>query len=68
MEATVTVTVTATPAASLVIYEVFVRNHGPNGTFADVEADLERIRALGVDIVWFMPIHPIGAIARKGSQ
>ncbi len=63
-----TVTVTATPAASLVIYEVFVRNHGPNGTFADVEADLERIRALGVDIVWFMPIHPIGAIARKGSQ
>ena len=63
-----TVTVTATPAASPVFYEVFVRNHGPNGTFADVEADLERIRALGVDIVWFMPIHPIGAIARKGSQ
>lgn len=55
-------------AANLVIYEVFVRNHGPNGTFADVEADLERIKALGIDIVWFMPIHPIGAVARKGSQ
>ena len=54
--------------ANLVIYEIFVRNHGPHGTFADVDADLERIRALGTDIVWFMPIHPIGAIARKGSQ
>ena len=54
--------------ANLVIYEVFVRNHGPNGTFADVDADLERIQALGTDIVWFMPIHPIGATARKGSQ
>ncbi len=58
-----------TPAAyrNLVIYEVYVRNHGPSGTFADVEADLPRIRDLGVDVVWFMPIHPIGVEARKGS-
>jgi glycosidase len=52
---------------NLVIYEVYVRNHGPHGTFADVEADLERIRSLGVDIVWFMPIHPIGQLNKKGS-
>ena len=52
---------------NLVIYEVYVRNHGPNGTFADVEADLPRIKALGVDVIWFMPIHPIGEVARKGS-
>jgi hypothetical protein len=52
---------------SLVIYEVFVRNHGPNGTFADVESDLHRIRQMGVDVIWFMPIHPIGAVARKGT-
>lgn len=52
---------------SLVIYEVFPRNHGPNGNFADVESDLERIRAMGVDVLWLMPIHPIGAVARKGS-
>lgn len=51
---------------NLVIYEIFVRNHGPQGTFADVEADLERIRSMGVDVVWFMPIHPIGLINRKG--
>jgi glycosidase len=52
---------------SLVLYEIYTRNHGPNGTFADVEADLERIRSMGVDIVWFMPIHPIGAVQRKGT-
>ena len=52
---------------NLVIYEIYVRNHGPNGTFADVEQDLERIKALGVDIIWFMPIHPIGKVNKKGS-
>jgi glycosidase len=52
---------------SLVIYEVYVRDHGPNGTFKDVEADLERIRDLGVDVVWFMPIHPIGKLNKKGE-
>jgi len=59
-----------TPASfeKLVIYEVFVRNHGPNGTFADVAADLPRIKALGVDVVWLMAIHPVGEINRKGSQ
>lgn len=57
----------AVPTDRLVLYEVFVRQHGPHGTFADVEADLPRIRDLGVDVVWLMPIHPIGAIARKGS-
>lgn len=59
-----------TPASwrNLVFYEVYVRNHGPHGTFADVEADLPRIRALGVDVVWFMPIHPIGRVKRKGTR
>ena len=52
---------------SLVIYEVYVRNHTPQGTFAGVEADLPRIAAMGVDVVWFMPIHPIGKLNRKGS-
>ncbi len=52
---------------NLVIYEIYVRNHGRNGTFAEVVADLPRIREMGVDVVWFMPIHPIGAVARKGT-
>jgi len=58
-----------TPLAyrNLVIYEIYVRNHGPNGTFAEVEADLPRIKRLGTDIIWFMPIHPIGQQNKKGG-
>jgi glycosidase len=52
---------------NLVLYEIYVRNHEPNGTFADVEADLERIRSMGVDVIWFMPIHPIGKLNKKGT-
>ena len=50
-----------------VIYELYVRSHTPEGTFRAVIADLDRIRALGTDIVWLMPIHPIGAENKKGS-
>ena len=50
-----------------VIYEVYVRSHTPEGTFRAIEPDLDRIAALGVDIVWFMPIHPIGEQNKKGS-
>ena len=49
------------------LYSVFVRDYGKNGTFKDVEQDLDRIRSLGTDIIWLMPIHPIGKIGRKGS-
>ena len=49
------------------LYSVFVRDYGKNGTFRDVEEDLDRIRSLGTDIIWFMPIHPIGEVGRKGS-
>jgi len=52
---------------SLVIYQIYVRNHGENGTFSDVTADLERICNMGVDVVYFMPIHPIGKVNKKGE-
>ncbi len=52
---------------NLVLYEIYVRNHGPNGNFADVTRDLPRIREMGVDVVWFMPIHPIGQLNKKGE-
>jgi glycosidase len=58
---------TAGATKKLVIYEVFVRNHSKLGTFAGVTADLPRLKELGVDIVWLMPIHPIGVTNRKGS-
>lgn len=52
---------------NLVIYSIYVRNHGPNGTFTDVTADLPRIQSMGVDAIWFLPIHPIGKLQRKGE-
>ena len=49
------------------IYSVYVRNHTKEGTFRALENDLPRIRALGTDILWLMPIHPIGVEGKKGS-
>ena len=50
-----------------VIYSVFVRNHTKEGTFRGLESDLDRLRGLGADIIWLMPIHPIGVEGRKGT-
>ncbi|MBE6052564.1 MAG: alpha-amylase [Clostridium sartagoforme] len=49
-----------------VIYSIYVRNYGENGNFKDVEKDLKRIEDIGVDIIWLMPIHPIGVKNKKG--
>jgi cyclomaltodextrinase / maltogenic alpha-amylase / neopullulanase len=51
---------------SAVIYEVNVRQYSTAGNFGAVTADLPRLRRLGVDVLWFMPIHPIGEHNRKG--
>ena len=50
-----------------VMYSVFVRNYSEEGTFEAVWRDLGRIKALGVDVIWLMPIHPIGIQGRKGT-
>lgn len=50
-----------------VMYSVYVRNYSEEGTFAAVERDLDRIKSLGVDIIWLMPIHPVGEKAKKGE-
>lgn len=52
-------------AKNAVIYEVNVRQYTPEGTFIAFEANLPRLKELGVDILWFMPIHPIGIKDRK---
>jgi len=49
------------------IYEVNVRQYTPEGTFKAFEQHLPRLKDLGVDILWFMPIHPIGVENRKGT-
>ena len=50
-----------------IIYQIFVRNYSLEGTFSAVERDLPRIKALGADIVYLMPIHEIGVLNRKGT-
>ncbi len=50
-----------------VIYSIYVRAHTEEGTFLSVIPDLDRIRALGADWIWFLPIHPIGVKGKKGS-
>ena len=50
-----------------VMYSVFVRQYSKEGTFRKLQEDLPRIRSLGVDIIWLMPIHPIGEKSRKGT-
>jgi glycosidase len=50
-----------------VMYSVFVRQFSAEGTFEKVTEALPRIRALGADVLWLLPIHPIGAEKRKGA-
>jgi len=52
---------------NLSIYEVNVRQYSPGGTFKEFEAHLPRLKEMGVGILWFMPVHPIGEKNRKGS-
>lgn len=49
------------------IYQVFVRNYSEEGTFKKVTEDLERIKDMGFDYLYLMPIHPLGLKNRKGS-
>lgn len=49
------------------IYEANIRQFTPEGTFKAFESHLPRIKAMGIDIIWLMPIHPIGVEKRKGT-
>ncbi|HEY7611395.1 MAG TPA: alpha-amylase family glycosyl hydrolase [Gemmatimonadales bacterium] len=53
--------------ARAALYEVFVRDFSPSGTFRGVIEGLDRIQSSGADVLWLMPIHPIGERNRKGS-
>jgi glycosidase len=48
------------------IYEVNVRQFTQEGTFKAMARHLPRLKKMGVDILWLMPIIPIGAKNRKG--
>ena len=55
------------PLENSVVYEMNVRQYTPEGTFAAAEQQLPRLAEMGVDIVWLMPIYPIGIEGRKGT-
>ena len=54
-------------SAPATVYEVNVRQYTAAGTFAAFETHLDRLEDLGVGVLWFMPIHPIGEENRLGS-
>ena len=62
---------TARPTADwvkdAVIYQIFERQYSQKGDFNSITADLDRLQNLGVDVLWLMPIHPIGKLKSKGT-
>ncbi|MCW3089680.1 MAG: hypothetical protein JWP81_749 [Ferruginibacter sp.] len=49
------------------IYEVNIRQYTKEGTFNAFAKHLSRIKAMGVQTLWFMPINPISKADRKGT-
>jgi|WetSurMetagenome_2_1015567.scaffolds.fasta_scaffold35000_2 cyclomaltodextrinase / maltogenic alpha-amylase / neopullulanase len=49
------------------IYSVYLRSASPEGTFGGFEKRLPELKAMGVTVLWFLPIHPVGLKERKGS-
>ena len=50
-----------------VIYEVNLRHYTPEGTFNAFTEHLPRLAEMGVDLLWFMPVHPVSEKNRKGE-
>ena len=53
------------PLENSVVYEMNVRQYTPEGTFAAAQKQLPRLKDLGIDILWLMPIHPSGVEGPK---
>jgi alpha-amylase len=49
------------------IYEVNLRHYTKENTFKSFEAEIPRLKEMGIDILWFMPIQPIGKTKSKGT-
>jgi glycosidase len=68
--ATITVNKDSAPhpawSKNAVIYEVNIRQYTPEGTIAAAQKHLPRLKQLGVDMLWVMPVQPIGKKNRKG--
>lgn len=49
------------------IYEVNIRQYTPEGTFNAFAKHLDRLKKMGVQTLWFMPLNPISKVDRKGA-
>lgn len=49
------------------LYELNVRQFSEEGSFRAVEKQIPRLKKMGIDMIWLMPVHPIGTVNRKGS-
>ena len=58
---------TASWQDTCVLYEVNVRQFTEEGTFKAFEKHLDRLKDMGINTLWFMPIHPISETERKGT-
>ncbi|WCL54844.1 alpha-amylase family glycosyl hydrolase [Gimibacter soli] len=54
-------------AKKAVIYQINTRQFTPEGTFTAAAKQLPRLKAMGVDILWLMPVQEIGVQNRKGT-
>ncbi|HYJ92625.1 MAG TPA: alpha-amylase family glycosyl hydrolase [Pyrinomonadaceae bacterium] len=50
-----------------VIYQIFERQYSQTGDFNSITTDLDRLQNLGVNVLWLMPINPIGQVKKKGT-
>ncbi|MBK7865827.1 MAG: hypothetical protein IPJ75_01870 [Ignavibacteriales bacterium] len=51
----------------IIMYEINLRAFSSQGNFAGIEVRLDSIRALGVNVIWLMPIHPVGKLKSVGQ-
>jgi alpha-amylase len=59
---------TGIPATKdLVMYEVNMRAFSSEGNFKGVQARLDSVKALGINVLWLMPIHPVGVLKSVGQ-
>ncbi len=54
-------------AKNATVYELNIRQFSEEGSFRAVERELPRLKEMGIDIIWLMPVHPIGKLHRKGT-
>jgi 1,4-alpha-glucan branching enzyme len=52
---------------SVRMYQIYVRNFSSQGNLQGVIVGLDRIRDLGCNTLWLMPVHPVGVVNRKGT-